>query len=72
MSDHRETLVIDVAAHLEVLLQGYRSIVCLVQLCTQPASQEREVWQSGTHTDYLNALRKRPAERLINTFGRGA
>lgn len=34
MSDHRETLVIDVAAHLEVLLQGYRSIVCLVQLCT--------------------------------------
>lgn len=33
LTDHGEALVVDVAAHLEMLLQGYRSIVSLVKLC---------------------------------------
>lgn len=33
LPDHREALVVDVAAHLEVLVQGHRSVVCLVELC---------------------------------------
>lgn len=34
LPDHGEALVVDVAAHLEMLLQGYGSVVCLVKLCT--------------------------------------
>lgn len=34
LSDHRKVLVVDLAAHLEMFLQGHGSVVCLVKLCT--------------------------------------
>jgi len=61
--DHSEALVVDVAAHFEVLLQGHGPVVRLVELCTQPAGQEAEVGQGGAHTNDLHALGERPAER---------
>ena len=34
LSHHGEALVVDVAAHFEMLQQGYRSVVSLVKLST--------------------------------------